>query len=87
MSEKVKITYQGKSRQVPKTYVEGLKGNDRRKQIKSIFEGTFRPQTKVEPKRSSWTVKFNKKIMEKAIEFKVPSVVDKGIGESWGDAK
>ena len=61
MVEKVKITYQGKSRQVPKTYVEGLKGNDRRKQIKSIFEGTFRPQTKVEPKRSSWTVKFNKK--------------------------
>jgi len=28
-----------------------------------------------------------KKIMENAIEFKVPSVVDKGIGESWGDAK
>ena len=28
-----------------------------------------------------------KKIMEDAIEFKVPSVVDKGIGESWGDAK
>ena len=28
-----------------------------------------------------------KKIMENAIEFKVPSVVDKGLGESWGDAK
>ena len=61
MVEKVKITYQGKSRLVPKTYVEGLKGNDRRKQVKSIFEGTFRPKTKVEPKKSTWTVKFNKK--------------------------
>jgi len=58
---KVKITYQGKSKMVPKTYVEGLKGNDRRKQIKSIFEGTYRPKTKVEPKKSSWTMKFNKK--------------------------
>ena len=27
------------------------------------------------------------KIMEDAIEFKVPSVVDYGLGESWGDAK
>jgi len=25
--------------------------------------------------------------MENAIEFKVPSVVDKGLGKSWGDAK
>tara|TARA_R110002012_G_scaffold312529_1_gene523341 strand:+ start:3280 stop:3711 length:432 start_codon:yes stop_codon:yes gene_type:complete len=61
MVEKVKITYKGQSRMVPKTYVEGLKGNDRRKQVKSIFEGSFRPKTKVEPKKSSWTVKFNKK--------------------------
>ncbi len=61
MVEKVKITYQGKSRMIPKTYVEGLKGADRRKQVKSIFEGTFRPKTKVEPKKSSWTMKFNKK--------------------------
>lgn len=61
MVEKVKITYKGQSRMVPKTYVEGLKGNDRRKQVKSIFEGTFRPKTKVEPKKSSWTIKFNKK--------------------------
>ena len=61
MVEKVKITYQGKSRMIPKTYVEGLKGADRRRQVKSIFEGTFRPKTKVEPKKSSWTMKFNKK--------------------------
>ena len=29
----------------------------------------------------------NKTIMEKSIEFKVPSVVDVGLGKSWGDAK
>jgi DNA polymerase I-like protein with 3'-5' exonuclease and polymerase domains len=28
-----------------------------------------------------------KTIMENAIEFKVPSVVDQALGESWGDAK
>jgi len=28
-----------------------------------------------------------KNIMEKAIDFKVPSVVDVGLGKSWGDAK
>ena len=61
MVDKVKITYKGQTKNVPKTYVEGLKGADRRKQVKSIFEGTFRPKTKVEPKKSSWTVKFNKK--------------------------
>ena len=27
------------------------------------------------------------KIMQNAIEFKVPSVVQYGLGESWGDAK
>tara|TARA_R100000805_G_C3617737_1_gene120034 strand:+ start:735 stop:1172 length:438 start_codon:yes stop_codon:yes gene_type:complete len=61
MVEKVKITYQGKTKNVPKTYVEGLKGYDRRKQIKSIFEGTFRPKTSFKSKESSWTKKFNDK--------------------------
>lgn len=61
MVEKVKITYQGKTKNVPKTYVEGLKGYDRRKQIKSIFEGTFRPKTAFKSKESSWTKKFNDK--------------------------
>ena len=27
------------------------------------------------------------KKMQNAIEFKVPSVVEYGLGESWGDAK
>jgi len=61
MVEKVKITYQGKSKMVPKTYVEGLKGYDRRKQIKSIFEGTFRPKTSFKTKESKWTKMFNEK--------------------------
>jgi len=61
MVDKVKITYKGESRMVPKTYVEGLKGYDRTKQIKSIFEGTFRPQTSFKSKESKWTKKFNEK--------------------------
>ena len=28
-----------------------------------------------------------KKIMEESIDFKVKSVVDVGLGKSWGDAK
>lgn len=61
MVEKVKITYKGQSKLVPKNYVEGLKGYDRRKQIKSIFEGKARPKTSFKSKESSWTTKFNKK--------------------------
>jgi hypothetical protein len=57
----VKITYKGKSKNVPASYVKGLKGKDREKQIKSIFEGTFRPETDFKSKRSSWAVKFEKK--------------------------
>ena len=61
MVEKVKITYKGESKMVPKTYVEGLKGYDRQKQVKSIFEGTFRPETSFKSKESTWTKKFNDK--------------------------
>ena len=59
--DKVKITYKGESKMVPKNYVEGLKGYERRKQIKSIFEGTFRPKTSFKSKESTWTKKFNDK--------------------------
>jgi len=61
MSEKVKITYKGESRTVPKTYLGNLKGAERQKQIKSIFEGTMRPKTSYKSKRSSWVEKFEKK--------------------------
>ena len=61
MVEKVKITYKGQTREVPKTYIQGLKGDDRKKQIKSIFEGKKRPKTDFKSKRSSWVDKFEKK--------------------------
>ena len=62
MVEKTKITYRGESKMVPKTYVEGLKGYERRKQIKSIFEGKQRPKVKgFKSERSSWVKKFEDK--------------------------
>lgn len=62
---KVKITYKGKSKMVPETYMKGLKGKERQKQIKSIFEGKDRPKTSVKSKRSSWVEKFEKKYKTK----------------------
>ena len=62
MVDKVKITYKGESKMVPKTYVEGLKAYERRKQIKSIFENKPRPKVKgFESKRSSHVKKFEDK--------------------------
>ena len=57
----VKITYKGKSREVPATYLKGLKGKERQAQIKSFFEGKARPKTSAPTKRSSWAEKFEKK--------------------------
>lgn len=66
MVDKVKITYKGKSRIVPKTYVpDTLKGEDRKKQIKSIFESKDRPETSYKNKRSSWVKKFEDKYKHK----------------------
>lgn len=65
MVKKVKITYKGESRMVPETYMKGLKGKERQKQIKSIFEGKDRPKTSVKSKRSSWVEKFEKKYKTK----------------------
>ena len=62
---KVKITYKGESRLVPSTYMKGLKGKERQKKIKSIFEGKDRPKTSVKSKRSSWVEKFEKKYKTK----------------------
>lgn len=61
----VKVTYKGKSRDIPAQYLKGLKGKDREKQIKSIFEGTIRPKTKAPEKRSSHVIKFEKKYGKK----------------------
>ena len=62
MVEKTKITYKGETKMGPKTYVEGLRGYERRKQIKSIFEGKERPKVKgFKSQRSSWVKKFEDK--------------------------
>lgn len=61
----VKISYKGETRNVPATYLKGLKGKERQKQIKSIFEGKDRPKTSVKSKRSSWVEKFEKKYKTK----------------------
>ena len=39
MAEKIKVKYQGKIYNINKSYLEGLRGYERRKQIKSIIEG------------------------------------------------
>lgn len=61
----VKVTYKGETRNIPAQYLKGLKGKDREKQIKSIFEGTIRPKTKAPEKRSSYVIKFEKKFNKK----------------------
>ena len=60
-----KITYKGETRNIPEQYLKGLKGKDREKQIKSIFEGKLRPKTKAPEKRSPWVIKFEKKYNKK----------------------
>ena len=65
MVEKVKITYKGETRNIPKKYIpDTLKGKDRTAQIKSIFEGKLRPETKVKSRKSKYTTKFDKKYGE-----------------------
>lgn len=61
----VKITYKGETRDIPKRYLpDSLSPADRKKQIKSIFEGKDRPKIDKKPRKSSWTVQFNKKYGE-----------------------
>ena len=58
----VKVSYKGKSRNIPKRYIpDTLKRKERKKQIKSIFERKDRPKTNVKSRKSSWTVLFNQK--------------------------
>tara|TARA_R110000803_G_scaffold89315_1_gene156535 strand:+ start:1329 stop:1703 length:375 start_codon:yes stop_codon:yes gene_type:complete len=53
------------SKYVPK----GLTPSDRKKQIKSIKEGTDRPKVNYKTKRSSWVVKFEKKYNRKITDL------------------
>ena len=58
----VKVTYKGETRDIPKRYLpDSLSDSQRKKQIKSIFEGKDRPQLKVKKRKSSWTTQFNSK--------------------------
>ena len=67
----VKITYKGETRNIPKRYLpDSLKGKDRQKQIKSIFEEKDRPKTKVKDRKSSWTVQFDKEYGDKLDSMK-----------------
>ena len=66
---KVVITYKNKKRSVPETYVKGLKGDDLKQQIKSIFENEDRPKdVKFKSKRSSWCDQFEDKYDHKITE-------------------
>tara|TARA_Y100001938_G_C8019082_1_gene394236 strand:- start:650 stop:1123 length:474 start_codon:yes stop_codon:yes gene_type:complete len=70
-TQKVKITYKGETRNIPKRYLpDTLKGKDRQKQIKSIFEKKDRPKTKVKKRKSSYTIDFNEKYGEEVDKLK-----------------
>tara|TARA_R100000935_G_scaffold33704_1_gene54148 strand:- start:575 stop:949 length:375 start_codon:yes stop_codon:yes gene_type:complete len=53
----------------PKYVPKGLTPSDRKKQIKSIKEGTDRPKVDYKTKRSSWVVKFEKKYNKKITDL------------------
>lgn len=87
----VKITYKGETRNVPASYLKGLKGKERAAQIKSIFEEKDRPKTSVKSKRSSWVKQFEEKYGTKITDRKFihqniitytgqKKIIDKGKG-------
>ena len=58
----VVVKYKGQTRNIPKRYLpDSLTPSQRKKQIKSIFEGTDRPKLDIKPRKSSNTILFNKK--------------------------
>tara|TARA_R100000734_G_C3227698_1_gene36856 strand:+ start:87 stop:488 length:402 start_codon:yes stop_codon:yes gene_type:complete len=88
---KVEIRYKGETRKVPESYLKGLKGKERRAQIKSIFEGKDRPDTSFKSKRSGWVKKFEDKYKTKITDKKFihqniitytgqKKIIDKGKG-------
>ena len=48
-------------KKINKKYVGTLKGKEKEAQIESIKKGTIRPKTSQPERRSTWTVKFDKK--------------------------
>jgi|TARA_R100000655_G_scaffold31331_1_gene62810 hypothetical protein len=70
MPEKVRVKYKGEFININKSYIEGLKGYERRKQIKSIVEGKDRPKVKgFKSKRSGWAKKFEEKYDKKITDL------------------
>ena len=70
MPEKVRVKYKGEYHNINKSYLEGLKGYERRKQIKSILEGKDRPKVKgFKSKRSGWAKKFEDKYGKKITDL------------------
>lgn len=64
--EKIKISYKGESKIVPRTYLpKSLSEKDKKAQIKSIFLEKDRPETKFKSKRSGWVKKFEDKYKHK----------------------
>jgi hypothetical protein len=58
----VKVSYRKKTKNIPRRYLAGLKGKERRKQIKSILTHKARPKVKgFKSRKSSWVQKFEKK--------------------------
>lgn len=65
------VTYKGETRLIPNRYLpKSLSKTDRQKQIASIFKGTDRPKVSIKPRKSSWTVLFNKKYNPKSKNMK-----------------
>ena len=71
MPEKVRVKYKGEFHNINKSYIEGLKGYERRKQIKSILEKKDRPTNLkgFKSKRSSWAKKFEDKYGKKITDL------------------
>tara|TARA_R110002096_G_scaffold44757_1_gene121090 strand:- start:73 stop:480 length:408 start_codon:yes stop_codon:yes gene_type:complete len=82
MSEIIEISYRGKTKKVPKTYLpDSLSKKDQQKQIKSIFEKKERPNVKFKEKRSSWAVKFED---EYGVKITDSDFIDKNILKKEG---
>jgi hypothetical protein len=87
----VKVTYKGETRNIPASYLKGLKGKERAAQIRSIFEGKDRPETSFKSKRSGWVKMFEDKYGTKISDRKFihkniisyagqKQIIDKGKG-------
>ena len=83
MPEKVRVKYKGEFHNIDKSYIEGLKGYERRKQIKSIVEGKDRPKNLkgFENKRSSYVEQFEEKYKTKINDL---DFIDKNIIKKEG---